>query len=623
MNGKSNLVPTTPIGSVKGQPLGNLERASGTARVSRSAIITGRLIVNADDWGEDRETTDRILECILCGTISSVSAMVFMEDSERAAAIARERRIDAGLHLNLTEPFSAHATPTRVIEHHKRISRFLSRHRFAQVIFHPKLIDSFRYVVEAQLEEFNRLYGARPQRIDGHHHMHLCANVVLGRLLPAGTIVRRNFSFGPGEKSFANRFYRRIVDRMLISRHRIVDYFTALTPLEPAGRLERIFSLAREHVVELETHPFNPEEYKLLAGSEFLRRAGNLQIASRFILPRRGVLKKEGMEHRMGTYSIDSNLTAAGAIGAGLTPSTIATRTPHIAICICTYKRAHLLQRLLEGLVDQETDGLFTYSIIVADNDQLRSAEPLVSSFSLKSAIPLKYCVEPQQNIALARNKAVENASGDFVAFIDDDEFPTKRWLLTLYAACNEYGVDGVLGPVKRHFDEKPPAWIVKSNFYERPTYPTGFVIDWKKGRTGNVLLRKRLFSASEQPFRQEFRAGEDQDFFRRMIDKGCVFIWCDEAVAYEVVPPARWKRSFMLRRALLRGAIEPMTPTFGPLNIAKSIVAVPAYAAALPFALVLGHHRFMSLLVSLFDHVGKLLALAGINPVREPYVTD
>ena len=35
-----------------------------------------------------------------------------------------------------------------------------------------------------------------------------------------------------------------------------------------------------------------------------------------------------------------------------------------------------------------------------------------------------------KQNIALARNKAIENAKGDFIAFIDDDEFPLDQWLL-------------------------------------------------------------------------------------------------------------------------------------------------------------------------------------------------
>ena len=296
--------------------------------------------------------------------------------------------------------------------------------------------------------------------------------------------------------------------------------------------------------------------------------------------------------------------------------------TKHISVCICTYKRPRFLKRLLEELDGQDTSGLFTYSIVVADNDHLQSGEAVVRDFAAASSIPIKYCVEPQQNIALTRNKAIENANGDFVAFIDDDEFPTRRWLLTLFKACDEFGVDGVLGPVKRHFDEEPPKWVVKGKFYERPTYPTRFVIDWRKGRTNNVLLKKRIFAAGAQPFRPDFLTGEDQDFFRRMIEKGHVFVWCNEAVVYEVVPPVRWKRTFMLRRALLGGTVSVIEPTFGALAIAKSVIAVPAYTAALPFALVLGHHRFMILSVKLFEHLGKLLALMGIKPIRT-YVTD
>jgi len=296
--------------------------------------------------------------------------------------------------------------------------------------------------------------------------------------------------------------------------------------------------------------------------------------------------------------------------------------TKHISVCICTYKRPRFLKRLLEELDGQDTSGLFTYSIVIADNDHLQSGEAAVRDFAAASSIPIKYCVEPRQNIALTRNKAIENANGDFVAFIDDDEFPTRRWLLTLFKACNDFGVDGVLGPVKRHFDEEPPKWVVKGKFYERPTYPTGFVIDWRKGRTNNVLLKKRIFAAGAQPFRPDFLTGEDQDFFRRMIEKGHLFVWCNEAVVYEVVPPVRWKRTFMLRRALLGGTVSVIEPTFGALAIAKSVIAVPAYTAALPFALVLGHHRFMILSVKLFEHLGKLLALMGIKPIRA-YVTD
>jgi glycosyltransferase involved in cell wall biosynthesis len=231
--------------------------------------------------------------------------------------------------------------------------------------------------------------------------------------------------------------------------------------------------------------------------------------------------------------------------------------------------------------------------------------------------------VQPQQNISLTRNKAIENATGDFIAFIDDDEFPIKRWLVTLFRALNEYKVDGVLGPVKRHFDQRPPEWVIKGDFYQRATYDTGLVIDWRKGRTGNVLLKRNLFAGDAPPFRPEFRQGEDQDFFHRMIEKGHRFIWCNEAVAYEVVPPIRWNRRFMLRRALLRGAMEPQTPGFGAGSIVKSLVAVSIYLVVLPFAAMAGHHKFMTALVSLCDHLGKLLAVLGFNPVKEQYVTE
>ena len=295
----------------------------------------------------------------------------------------------------------------------------------------------------------------------------------------------------------------------------------------------------------------------------------------------------------------------------------------HISVCVCTYKRPQLLKRLLDALRDQESGGLFSYSIVVVDNDRLRSAEDVVGEFGASSGIPIKYCVEPQQNIAMARNRAIENAAGDLIAFIDDDEFPIKRWLLTLFEALHKFGVDGVLGPVKPHFDDEPPQWVVKGKFYDRPSYPTGFVIDWRKGRTGNVLLKRQLFDPSTQVFSPEFRTGEDQDLFRRLIAKGHVFIWCHEAMAFEVVPRARWNYSFMLRRALLQGAASRLHPTFGVRDIAISMIAVPAYIAVLPFSLVLGQGRFMSPLVRLCNHAGRLLASLGINPIGEPYVTS
>jgi len=204
--------------------------------------------------------------------------MVFMKDSDRAAVLAREHEIEAGLHLNFTTPFSAPGCPSRLLERQQQLARYLLRHRLSQCVFHPGLIRSFEYLVAAQLDEFRRIYGKDPEKIDGHHHMHLCMNVLLQQLLPPATIVRRNFSFERGEKSLWNRLYRKAVDHSLARRHRLVDFLFSLPPLEPPGRLRRIYSLACRSVVELETHPVHPEEYRYLAEGEFLCQIGEARI---------------------------------------------------------------------------------------------------------------------------------------------------------------------------------------------------------------------------------------------------------------------------------------------------------------------------------------------------------
>ena len=105
-----------------------------------------------------------------------------------------------------------------------------------------------------------------PGRVDGHHHMHLCANVQVQKLLPAGTIARRNFSFAPGEKGAVNRLYRRWQDRGLARRHRMTDFFFSLPPMDTPGRLEGICDLATRATVEVETHPVNRDEYRFPDG---------------------------------------------------------------------------------------------------------------------------------------------------------------------------------------------------------------------------------------------------------------------------------------------------------------------------------------------------------------------
>lgn len=296
----------------------------------------------------------------------------------------------------------------------------------------------------------------------------------------------------------------------------------------------------------------------------------------------------------------------------------------HISVCICTYKRPQMLFDLLTHLRDQETEVLFTYSIVVVDNDCAKSASNAVDACRSETTPPIRYLCQPERNISLARNLALASADGEYAALIDDDEVPGSDWLLTLYKACEEHRADGVLGPVKPIFVTDPPTWVVKGRFYEKGGHRTGEVLKWQDTRTSNAFLKTSILGDRRNMFRPELgRGGEDKDFFKRLIDKGCVFVWCDEAPVFETIPPERCTRGFMLRRALLRGKVFLDYPSFGVVPMFKSLTAIPVYLLALPFSLFLGHHRFMLLSIRLAEHIGRFLALLGLDVVKQYYVIE
>lgn len=298
------------------------------------------------------------------------------------------------------------------------------------------------------------------------------------------------------------------------------------------------------------------------------------------------------------------------------------TARNHISVCICTYKRPEMLAHLLRVLQNQKTGRQFTYSIVIVDNDHTQSAKTVVTSFKKKSVVDIDYYCESRQNIALARNKTVQNANGNYVAFIDDDEFPTDTWLVTLYETLLKYNVDGVLGPVRPRFECKPPRWVERGQFYSKPSDKTGVVLHWKDTRTSNVLLKRNILGASENIFDAAYgRGGEDTDLFKRLIEGGCVFVWCAEAYVYETVPPARCRRLFMLKRALLRGKVSLLDPSVGIFHIIKSLIAVSLYTGATPILCLAGHHILMRYLVKNFEHIGRLLAVCGIDVIKQNYV--
>src|SRR5690349_9562120 len=188
-----------------------------------------------------------------------------------------------------------------------------------------------------------------------------------------------------------------------------------------------------------------------------------------------------------------------------------------VDVCLATFKRPRLLERLLADVVAQQLPDTVSMHIIVVDNDALKSGRAVVASYQ-GSSVSLEYLVQPERNIALTRNVALDHSQGELIAFIDDDESAPTDWLRTLMAAMERYAADVVLGPVRGILPATAPRWIAKGRFFEPRALSSGTRVDGRSGGTGNVLMKAAAVrgKVAFDP-RYGLSGSEDTDFFQRL----------------------------------------------------------------------------------------------------------
>jgi len=291
-----------------------------------------------------------------------------------------------------------------------------------------------------------------------------------------------------------------------------------------------------------------------------------------------------------------------------------------VSICALTCRRPEGLARLHESLARLKLPSDVRAEWVLVDNDPEASAFGGAARSTHAGSIPILWQHEPTGDTSRARNRAVETARGDWIAWIDDDESACESWLSYYFTMAERFEADGFFGPVIPRLELPHTGGPDLDRFYARPRGATGSPATLP--RTSNGFVRRSLHR--EHPFDLEFGStfGEDAECFLRAQDRGARFVWCDEASVEEWIPPERHSARYLARRAVQGAAawsrIQQRRGGWPrPLRGAVALLRLGLAGLALPARALAGRRERLAGWLRVCAEWGRLAGLLSFRPNR------
>ncbi len=249
----------------------------------------------------------------------------------------------------------------------------------------------------------------------------------------------------------------------------------------------------------------------------------------------------------------------------------------------------------LKSLFEIEMPEGSNAELIVVDNASTDNTNTVIQGFSDNGKIPLKNLFEPKLGKTHALNKAINNASGDVLAFIDDDHIVGKGYLNAIYKTEKENPTYNLFcGRILPNWDGTEPQWVHDNTIYPiRPSPIPCFdlgdtraeITIERKGvfmpGAGNLIIRKNIFQwfgyFSEQlgPRGHNLAGGEDIEFIERALKKGERLLYIPEALQYHQIDKSRLTLFYLIQKAYYRSIAAY---AFSETNAKYLIGHIPAY---------------------------------------------
>lgn len=136
--------------------------------------------------------------------------------------------------------------------------------------------------------------------------------------------------------------------------------------------------------------------------------------------------------------------------------------TPIVSIAVCTYNRERFLPDCLESVARQDADHRL-FELVIINNRSTDRTHDICTDFMKRyenSGLRICYAIETAQGLSPARNRAILEAGGAYIAYIDDDAILPADYITAILSLLNERP-DTVAagGPIVPRFTNGAPAW--------------------------------------------------------------------------------------------------------------------------------------------------------------------
>ena len=202
------------------------------------------------------------------------------------------------------------------------------------------------------------------------------------------------------------------------------------------------------------------------------------------------------------------------------------SETPKISIAVCTYNRSDVLPKCLESLVDQTVDSKL-FEVLIIDNHSTDDTKKIATDFCEKY-VNFKYIFEEKQGLSHARNRAIAEAEGEYLAYIDDDAIADKDWIKKIESVIqNNKDITAFGGPIYPWYNKEKPKWF-KDEFATHSYGKQHFQLNEQNcpfGLSGsNMIFKKELlnkyngFPAEYGMTGDKIAFGEESCLFNKML---------------------------------------------------------------------------------------------------------